>query len=349
MNELRASAKSDAAPRISIVINNYNYGRFISNALESAVRQDYPNVEVIAVDDGSTDDSREVIGRFPQVQPLFKENGGQTSCVRAALERITGELTIILDSDDMLQPDACSRIAAHWAPDVTLIQYKLERRLQDGTPVGFYPRGSFLTVGQREFALNWGYIPSAPTSGNAFATEHIRRIFAFNRDLDRGFCDGALVYTAPLFGRVVPIDVALGIYLIHGNNYSTSAGINLKSANGVLRVNLEHSVVLSRVCRQFGFSDKQRDDFISPYDWRNALYMMRGYGLDPFGGRLSRWRIAAKGIAAFLRHPDIPAFNRLKNIGALGAVAVGPPSFAQRLLPMRTGMPAPWQPPPPSF
>ncbi|HZV07815.1 MAG TPA: glycosyltransferase, partial [Gemmataceae bacterium] len=47
--------------KVSIIINNYNYGRFLRDAIESALAQTYPNVEVIVVDDGSTDNSREII------------------------------------------------------------------------------------------------------------------------------------------------------------------------------------------------------------------------------------------------------------------------------------------------
>ena len=48
-------------PRTSIIINNYNYGRFLAEAIDSALAQTYANTEVIVVDDGSTDDSREII------------------------------------------------------------------------------------------------------------------------------------------------------------------------------------------------------------------------------------------------------------------------------------------------
>src|SRR5260370_30909686 len=57
------SSEMRAHPRVSIVIANYNYGRFIGETLDSALAQSYDNTEIIVVDDGSTDDSREVIGR----------------------------------------------------------------------------------------------------------------------------------------------------------------------------------------------------------------------------------------------------------------------------------------------
>ena len=53
-------------PLVSVLINNYNYGRFLREAVESALGQTYPNIEVILVDDGSTDDSRNIIGSYEQ-------------------------------------------------------------------------------------------------------------------------------------------------------------------------------------------------------------------------------------------------------------------------------------------
>ena len=59
-------------PLVSIVVNNYNYGRYLGRSIESALAQTYPRTEVVAVDDASTDGSREVIRRYPRVVPVFK-------------------------------------------------------------------------------------------------------------------------------------------------------------------------------------------------------------------------------------------------------------------------------------
>jgi glycosyltransferase involved in cell wall biosynthesis len=73
-------------PLVSIIINNYNYARFLPPAIESALAQDLAGVEVIVVDDGSTDDSREVIERFgSDVTAVLKDNGGQASYIQRRL------------------------------------------------------------------------------------------------------------------------------------------------------------------------------------------------------------------------------------------------------------------------
>jgi glycosyltransferase involved in cell wall biosynthesis len=62
----------------SVVINNYNYGRFLEEAIDSALNQTYPEIEGIVVDDGSTDNSRDVIESYgDEIMPVPKENKGQ--------------------------------------------------------------------------------------------------------------------------------------------------------------------------------------------------------------------------------------------------------------------------------
>ena len=67
-------------PRVSICIVNHNYGRFLAAAIDSALAQTWPDVEVVVVDDGSTDDSDEVIASYDgRVVAVHQANGGQGS------------------------------------------------------------------------------------------------------------------------------------------------------------------------------------------------------------------------------------------------------------------------------
>src|SRR5207248_6442625 len=91
-------------PLVSIVLSNYNYGRFVDQAIESALAQTYPRVEVVVVDDGSTDDSREVIGRYEGIVSIFKPNSGQMSAINAGFAACHGAAICFFESDDVLAP-----------------------------------------------------------------------------------------------------------------------------------------------------------------------------------------------------------------------------------------------------
>jgi glycosyltransferase involved in cell wall biosynthesis len=115
-------------PKVSIIINNYNYGRFLAAAIDSALAQSYPSVEVVVVDDGSADDSRATILSYGQrIVPVLKPNGGQASALNAGLERSSGDIIIFLDADDTLHPTIAERVVALFqaAPDVVRVQYRL--------------------------------------------------------------------------------------------------------------------------------------------------------------------------------------------------------------------------------
>lgn len=98
-------------PLVSILINNYNYGRFISKAIDSALNQTYPHTEVIVVDDGSTDNSSDVIANFKeQIIPIFKENGGQGSAFNVGFATSKGDIICFLDADDIFVPEKVEKI-----------------------------------------------------------------------------------------------------------------------------------------------------------------------------------------------------------------------------------------------
>lgn len=109
-NDERASEPL-ALPLVSVIIDNYNYDRFLRGAVESVLRQTYPSIECIIVDDASTDDSRAVIEAIlrdhPEISVLFRpENGGQTVACKDGFAASSGQYVIFLDADDFLLPSA---------------------------------------------------------------------------------------------------------------------------------------------------------------------------------------------------------------------------------------------------
>lgn len=98
-------------PLVSIIIPNYNYVQYLREAIDSALAQTYTPVEVIVVDDGSTDESRAVIQAYDNaIHAVFQQNAGLPSARNAGIARAAGEYFLFLDSDDVLLPDAVANL-----------------------------------------------------------------------------------------------------------------------------------------------------------------------------------------------------------------------------------------------
>jgi glycosyltransferase involved in cell wall biosynthesis len=98
-------------PLVTVIIPNYNYGRFIEKCIDSVIEQTYPNIEIIVVDDGSTDNSVEILETFTNQITLIKtKNNGSIVARNYGLLHANGEYICYLDSDDYMLP---SRILRH--------------------------------------------------------------------------------------------------------------------------------------------------------------------------------------------------------------------------------------------
>jgi len=128
----------DPSALVSIVIPNYNYAQFVGEAIESALALDWPRVEVIVVDDGSTDSSASVIERYASrgVAMLVQANSGQALACKAGFERSHGEIVIFLDSDDLLDSRLIKAMAPHWNPGVSKVQFQMKTVDAAGNDLG---------------------------------------------------------------------------------------------------------------------------------------------------------------------------------------------------------------------
>lgn len=97
-------------PLVSVIIPTWNRAHMLKTALNSVFSQDYPNIEVIVVDDGSTDDVRDALSPYPDVLFSFLLNhAGQCSTRNLGLDRAHGKYIQLLDSDDALSPGVIKR------------------------------------------------------------------------------------------------------------------------------------------------------------------------------------------------------------------------------------------------
>lgn len=101
--------KSGSDPLVSVIVPGYNESKVVGNCVESILASDYPNFEIILVDDGSTDDTLSVMQSFAtdqRVQVIGKPNGGKASALNAGIAAAHGEILFFVDADGLFTPSA---------------------------------------------------------------------------------------------------------------------------------------------------------------------------------------------------------------------------------------------------
>jgi len=99
--------------KVSIIIPVYNAEKYLKECIESALNQTYDDIEIIAVNDGSTDDSINILKKYSdRIEIIEKENGGIGSALNAGIKAATGEWIKKIDADDVLYPNAVELLIA---------------------------------------------------------------------------------------------------------------------------------------------------------------------------------------------------------------------------------------------
>jgi glycosyltransferase involved in cell wall biosynthesis len=204
-------------------VSSFNYARFLPDAIESALCQTCADTEVVVVDDGSTDESREVIERYRgEMLAILKENAGQASAFNAGFAATRGDVVLFLDSDDVLLPGAVESALEALGPDGAVkAQWPLAEIDEQGRRTGrVVPsealRGGFLLAELIETGLpeyDW-----PPTSGNAWARPLLDELLPMPEEPYRTCPDIYLAALARLYGRIETVDEPQALYRIHGRN-----------------------------------------------------------------------------------------------------------------------------------
>lgn len=203
--------------KISIIISNYNYEKYISEAIDSVLNQTYQNFELIIVDDGSVDNSRTIIEEYQeqypnQIKALFKTNGGQASAFNAGFAIAKGEIIAFLDADDYWYPDKLETIAYY---------HQSYKGIQHNLLINNDKKFTLLEDGvakQKKGLELFGFLGTIPTSGLSFNREALESIFPIP-EMDYRIC--ADLYVKILFLNyhdIYSIDTPKGCYRSHDSN-----------------------------------------------------------------------------------------------------------------------------------
>ena len=229
-------------PLVSVLVSCYNYEAYVVEAVASALDQTYAPVEVIVVDDGSTDRSLArlgaAFGEDDRVRVIAQPNGGQAAAMNTAVAAAHGEILCFLDADDTILPEKCARVvdAFRERPDAGFLAHGLVqingagrvRAVQTVVPTPGWQGEAILRRG--------GGVPGMPQT-SALA---VRRAIAdeiFPLDVTYRIAADLLIQrVAPLMTAIASIPEPLMRYRVHGANHFVEDAVTAQGLSRTLAV-----------------------------------------------------------------------------------------------------------------
>src|SRR5581483_5739386 len=228
-------------PLVSVLITNYNYGAFVARAIRSVLDQTYGHFELVIVDDGSTDNSIEIIEPFARldarIRLIRKPNGGMASSWNAGFAQCSGDIFCPLDADDTFAPGKLSAVVEFLRsrPRAGLLIHAMTVIDAQDHPIQQLP---FLTAFEQGWIADkvlrrggrWRYMP---TSAVCFRREMARYFLPVPEKAFFGHAESLAVTLGPLLTEVAAIGEALSCYRVHGASIIGGGTRDLVSAQKV--------------------------------------------------------------------------------------------------------------------
>jgi glycosyltransferase involved in cell wall biosynthesis len=239
--------------KLSIIIANYNYRDFVGAAISSALAVDWPDKEVIVVDDASSDDSRSVIDGFRgTVAAYFRPKSYQLGAHIFGFEQSTGDVIIFLDADDLLEPEVMQEVAKVWRQGVSKVQYRMNlidaTSTQLGSAIPQFPLIDDTEKLRRTFLSTMTYA-TPPGSGNAYSRDFVRNAFAMASASIRE-SDAVLLTLAPMMGDILTIRRPLARYRIHASNTMALRSLDAAKFRSHLQQDAELALLFATASRR---------------------------------------------------------------------------------------------------
>jgi glycosyltransferase involved in cell wall biosynthesis len=322
-------------PLVSVIITSFNYADYIGRTIESVLSQTYPAIELIVVDDGSTDDSPAVIADFgDRLRYIERKNGGEAAASNTGFAASRGTIVMFLDSDDVLYPDAVETIVRHWSPGTAKVQFYLDRIDENGRPLGrrapslpFVPDDKIPALLRR-----YGYYPAPPTSGNAYARGVLEKLMPIpERPWKRG-PDGYLNALAALYGRVVSIHSAHGGYRIHERNMSGWNRVELRKLRYAMQNEIDRESALRHHARLLGDTLPDGLTLSIPSHCKSRIVSLR---IDPAGHPVASDKLkdlVRAGVRAAWQFPHLSFRKRIAVALGFHLLPLIPPGVLQTRL-----------------
>lgn len=213
-------------PLVTALINTYNYGRYLPFAINSVLSQTYPNLEILVVDDGSTDHTRAVLRQYgDRIRVIRTHNGGQGHTFNIGIPAANGDLLMLLDADDTWLPTKVERMVeeARKRPEAAMLYHRFQNIDNHGRELG-QPQPFTLTNGdyRDKYLKSGGSWWSPITSVLVLRPDHIKRALPVPTYAVREGADTLLTDFCAVTTQIASIPDCLTLRRLHGANLYAS-------------------------------------------------------------------------------------------------------------------------------
>ncbi|WP_025116751.1 glycosyltransferase [Lysinibacillus fusiformis] len=213
----------------SVLINNYNYATYLTECIQSVLDQSYSDIEIIVYDDGSTDNSLEILSKFKNIKVITSSNYGkghnlnQINAVYQAFKESKGEFIFLLDSDDYFKKEKVEKVINFFKehPNIDVIQHPLEEVDKDSNLLHTVVPVLKKVQNYKEYIYETEsiYHLFSMTSALAFRRGYLKKVFPLDEDDFSYMCvDTRLMIVAALQTNILTIEDTLTYYRKHGSN-----------------------------------------------------------------------------------------------------------------------------------
>lgn len=220
---------ANSIPRVSVIIPAYNGERYIALAVESVLNQTYKNLEIIIIDDGSTDNTREILQPyFNRIRYLYQENQGVAAARNSGIREAKGELIAFLDQDDFFLPDKLAAQVALFDAQSSLAIVNSGWRIVNEEGENIFDIKPWEHLPQLNLETWVVYMPVLP-SAMMFSKHWLDRVCGFDSQYDSVDDSDLVLRLALLGGEAAWLPQVTVCYRQHRQNVSIQRA--LKQAN----------------------------------------------------------------------------------------------------------------------
>lgn len=315
---------------ISLVILNYNYAAYLRDAIDSALQQSQPFFEIIVVDDGSTDSSREIIKSYSDsIRGIIKENGGQASAMNTGFDAAGGDWIWFLDADDYLFPNSVKMVGNSLKDELGMIYGQLLRVTADRkilgpclTPPHPLPEGDLFPSLTRH-----GTAYLSPTSGLIFRRSLLKKHMPIPEKEFLSCADDYMRIAMAVSVTVGVIEEPIAAFRVHKS--SDQARINydiIRMQKYVTASGFAYQKVLDQALKRSWPSTPDRAESYS----RLALFRLILHSCKSFDLH-ERPAFAFRALRSTWKDPRIVILKKVHRSAHILGITLSPPSLVSRV------------------